>query len=361
MADRPKRPRYWESGRNPVLTSRKIDGLTYRRDERVGIVSKAEAIKAANAIRMSDLNARVIPVKRSTDGKSSTIGYEVWASRKKEYFDSLMANSSKRNLARAYNAHRVGHKSVLVYADELARLGRVKNTGRKNWIGRRKRTKADRLNQKEAEDFLEIQEKLIRETGKTEDEATLEAIKFAKSNRKARESAREKKKRDEKLDLEVAIAEEEARLAVFTDDKRRYEADIPAREILRYNSLELAGIGIGTTAGYAIASGFSLAAFPLIPIATATGFVAAKATRGNWGNVGLKPGVNAAIDWTDDTVSSLAQSLRASKDDETFESSNLWKNVPIVRRPGKRPSKAVKTKAEAQIKKLKQKQKKKKK
>lgn len=336
------------------VPKRKIDGLTYSQYS----THKTKKLAQENAVqlRQRNINARVIPINRVVEGRSEIVGYQVWTSRPKSWYDAMM----KRADVRAYNSHARGHKSVLVYADEIQRRGRVKATGKRNWLGFRKRTKTDRLNQIEAEDYLKTQDLLVKTTGKTEEEATVEALKFAKANRLAREKKDEDDQKAKLQDIQIAIAKEDVRLKQFQDDKDRYESDIPTSELLRYNSLEIAGVGTGGLAGYGIASAFSVSAFPAIPIGLAVGLVGAKAVRGNWGNVGLKPGVNSVIDLVEDSTKSVAQSLRVSKDNETYESSNLWTvgrgraavEIPLVRRPGRRPLPKDKKNSQKRIKNL---------
>lgn len=336
------------------VPKRKFDGLTYSKHS----AHKTKKMAQENAIqlRQRNINARVIPVNKTVDGRSEIIGYQVWASRPKAWYEAMMKQAD----ARAYNSHARGHKSVLLYADEIQRKGRVKATGKRNWLGFRKRTKFDRLNQIEAEEYLKTQELLVNTTGKTEEEATVEALKFAKKNRLAREKKDSDDENAKLQDIQIAIAKEDLRLKQFQDEKDRYEADIPTNELIRYNSLEIAGVGTGGLAGYGVATAFSLSALPAIPIGVAVGLVGAKAVRGNWGNVGLKPGVNSVIDLVENTTKSAAQSLRVSKDNETYESSNLWRigkgrtavDIPLVRRPGRRPLPKEKKNSQKRIKQL---------
>jgi hypothetical protein len=304
---------------------RVIDGKRYEMlssPMHEGKFTKNQAKAMANRLRTAGTNARVIPNVQTKNGVQTIKDYSVFA--------------SKKGTNRTYNSHVANHRSVVFYAEQLSRNGRVSSTGRRNWLGRRKRTVADRLNQKEAEDYLDVLQKL-RDSGKKDSEATVAAIDFAKQNRLARETEKKNKKARKKKDEELKIAREENTLLTFQDQKLRYEADIPAGEILRYNSLELAGMGTAGLGGYGIAAATGLSAFPVIPIAVGVGFIGAKAVRSNLGNIGLKPGVNWLIDETEDVTKRVAQSLRVSKDNEKYKSSRLKGTLGAIRRPGEKP------------------------
>lgn len=293
-------------------------------------LSKAQARTAAKRLRAMGVNARVIPNVKTRNGVQTIQDYNIYA--------------SKKTAPRAYNMHVANHRSVVYYAEQVSRNGRVKSTGKRNWLGRRKRTAEDKLNQKEAEDYLTVFQKL-RDAGKKESEATVSAIDFAKQNRSARETEKKNKKAAKKKDEELKIAREENTLLTFQDKKLRYEADIPGSEILRYNSLEIAGMGTAGLGGYGIAAVTGLSAFPVIPIAVGVGFVGAKAVRSNFGNFGLKPGVNWVIDETEDVTKRITQSLRVSKDNEKYKSSRLKGSLGLIRRPGEKPIETKEVKA----------------
>ena len=157
---------------------RVIDGKRYQRLSSAAL-SKDQARAAANRLRTMGTNARVIPNVQTKKGVQTIKDYSVFA--------------SKKGPDRAYNSHVANHRSVVFYAEQVARGGRVQSTGRRNWLGRRKRTPDDKLNQKEAEDYLDVLQKL-KDSGKKESEATVAAIDFAKANRTAREAEKKNKK-----------------------------------------------------------------------------------------------------------------------------------------------------------------------
>lgn len=300
-----------------------------------GMTDKEKAKSRARMARENGLYARVIPVEKTSNGKKTIVGYELWYNDPGRMQGRMMSHSDLQMATREYAKKK---RSILAMAEEYERTGTLRNTGKRTGLlRRRKRTVSDKRDLKQVELFVETRDKLMNEKGKNRVEAEQLASDFSARQRTKEESLAKQKKENKAKEKELKIKKQELAIARWDADVADFRAPVPGREVVKYNSLEIAGATIGTAGGIALTSA-GVAAMPWVPVAVATGFFGAKLVRRNVLDIGLKDGVNWMIDKTEGAVEATADSLRISKDDEIYPSSANPKTLWLLRRPKKKPN-----------------------
>ena len=282
---------------------RKIDGRTFGVATRP--LPKDAAQQSAKMVRQTGRLARVLPNK---DGS-----YQVY-----------VANSGSK---RDYYATPAGINMLISTYGSNPSLGSVQRSKRRGFFSRlfggsnnNDSTNTDRDQRSEELDIQQIQDykKILKDiearpelSDLSKDEMKDRAEKLALQLRKSREDADEKEIQLERLKREAEIEKE--RLATLEWDKevQKYNEPFQVREIVKYNSLEIASTSTGALTGWGIATLMGSTAFPIVPIGAGVGYLAAKAARPNILGIGsITEGVLNAADWVEKDL--ITDSIRVS-------------------------------------------------
>ena len=286
--------------------------------------------------RANGLKARVIPVEKTVKGNKRLVGYQLYYHRPQ----SVRMSTSDLHLSiqpRAYPKKR--KRTILSLVEEYESSGRIKNSGpRRGIFRRRSRSKGDKRDLEQVEDFIDYRDQALVK-GKSMTEAQIIAEKLSSKNRESAVAFAKQEKKDKETEEELEIKREKLKASKYEAAVEDYKLPVPGREVLRYNSLEIAGATTGAVGGIALTSA-GLVAMPWVPLAVAGGFVGAKLVRRNVLDVGIKDGVNWALDQTEEKTTALVQSLRVSKDNEVYPSSANPKALWLLRRPKVKPRKS---------------------
>lgn len=257
---------------------RRIDGENWRMIARSP--SERDARSAAVALREGyNGNAGQVPT-RARVIKSSR-GWGIWVPAK---------NGAPRR-ARRYNAET--------------------SSSRSGWFGRRRKKAAPKKKKskasKERENF-----KAIKELSEKEG-ITLIAAAALLEKKKELDSKRLKIIADKaRIDAESREVDQQASQLAWEREWEEYKRGVPPREILRYNSLEITGGGIGLAIAAAVGGVAAL------PVGLIAGIVASKFIRLDAGwffGINPKEVTNAAVNRADYYSENAFDSLATSKDE----------------------------------------------
>lgn len=305
------RPENYMVAKRKAKGLRKIDGRTFGVATRP--LSKTEAKKSAMMVRQTGRLARVLPNKDGT--------YQV-------YVSNSGTRSDIRTVNRDYYAPVPSGINALisVYGSNpnLGKLQRKKSRGffarlfgggnDRNNESNLAVARSEELDIQQIQDYKKILKQLearpdLASLSKDEQKQRAEALALQLRNK--REEADEKEKRLAELQRE-AEAERE-RLATLEWDKQvqTYNEPFQVREIVKYNSLEIASTSTGALTGWGIATLMGSTAFPIVPIGAGVGYLAAKAARPNILGIGsITEGVLNAADWVEKDL--ITDSIRVS-------------------------------------------------